>query len=348
LKNDIVVFHGLFNKNKWSRKNSINSRVLFSKLSEGTMNFTNRLLYSLLNQGRKLFGSHGASPVSRVELKIIMTLLVRNEEDIIRENIEFHMSQGVSFFIVTDNLSIDGTVEILKEYEDRGVLRYFYEPSDRFDQQGWVTRMARLAFSEYGADWVINNDADEFWWPVSGNLSDTFAKVLHQTNVLEAERANFVTVKSPERYFYKKMIYREQTSLNSLGRPLPGKVAHRGSTCVVVEPGNHDVLGIGEVKRQHGLIEVFHFPMRSKGLFENKIKLGTEGVERNDMLLKGHYSTWRMLYFDYQSKGRLSEYCDQNTYDRKRIEEEISQGVIVEDTRLLDYLSKLPGLQKLQ
>lgn len=49
-----------------------------------------------------------------------MTLLVRDEQDIIRENIEFHLSQGVSFFIVTDNLSADGTAAILKEYEEMG------------------------------------------------------------------------------------------------------------------------------------------------------------------------------------------------------------------------------------
>ena len=96
-------------------------------------------------------------------MKLVMTLLVRDEQDIIRENIEYHLAQGVDFFIATDNRSVDATTNILKEYEARGLLHYIYEGSDDYSQHAWVTRMARMAYKEFGADWVINNDADEFW-----------------------------------------------------------------------------------------------------------------------------------------------------------------------------------------
>ena len=52
-----------------------------------------------------------------------MTLLLRDEEDIVRENLDFHLAQGVDRVIVTDNGSEDRTLEILRDYEARGVVR---------------------------------------------------------------------------------------------------------------------------------------------------------------------------------------------------------------------------------
>ena len=78
-------------------------------------------------------------------MKLLMTLLVRDEEDILRENLDFHLAQGVDEMIVTDNGSVDSTVEILREYEARGVVHVLLEPTDDYSQWRWVTRMARSA-----------------------------------------------------------------------------------------------------------------------------------------------------------------------------------------------------------
>ena len=37
--------------------------------------------------------------------------------------------------------------------------------------------MARLAATEFGADWLINSDADEFWWPRGASLRDVLGAV---------------------------------------------------------------------------------------------------------------------------------------------------------------------------
>src|ERR687888_2594814 len=116
-------------------------------------------------------------------MKMVMTLLVRDEEDIVRENLDYHLAQGVDRVIVTDNGSEDSTVEILREYEAQGVVRLLIERSDDYSQGRWVTRMARLAADE-GADWVINSDADEFWWPRSGTLKSTFEGLGEEGGIL--------------------------------------------------------------------------------------------------------------------------------------------------------------------
>jgi hypothetical protein len=46
------------------------------------------------------------------EMKLVMTLKVRDEDDVLEDNLRFHRTLGVDFFIVTDNGSIDRTPEI--------------------------------------------------------------------------------------------------------------------------------------------------------------------------------------------------------------------------------------------
>lgn len=50
---------------------------------------------------------------------VCMTLLVKNEEDILEQNL-ISISRKGSIFIVTDNNSTDRTPEILRKYREKG------------------------------------------------------------------------------------------------------------------------------------------------------------------------------------------------------------------------------------
>lgn len=103
-----------------------------------------------------------------------MTLLVKNEEDILEQNLIFHKQKGVDFFIVTDNNSTDKTPEILRKYQEKGWIKEIIEEkATDYRQKVWVDRMVWRAKTVYKADWVINADADEFWYPASSSLKDT-------------------------------------------------------------------------------------------------------------------------------------------------------------------------------
>lgn len=275
-------------------------------------------------------------------MKIVMTLLVRDEQDILRANIEYHLAQGVDFIIATDNRSVDGTEEILKEFGSKGLLRYIFEESDDYNQHAWVTRMARMAKVEYGADWVINNDADEFWWPLEGNLKETFERVHWPVNVIQADRHNFVAMEESDAPFWHRMRYRERKSLNALGVPLPPKAAHRGSATVLVDQGNHSVRAMEEgVHLAQGSIEILHYPIRNYRQIENKIAKGGAAYQRNQELPESTGMTWRKLYEDLQRDSNLSGYFDNNFYDEARIASELGSGEIVLDERLFYNLSAL-------
>jgi glycosyltransferase involved in cell wall biosynthesis len=267
-------------------------------------------------------------------MKLVMTLLLRDEEDIVRENLDFHLTQGVDRVIVTDNGSEDDTLEILREYEAQGAVRLLVEPTDDYSQGRWVTRMARLAADE-GADWVINNDADEFWWPLSGTLKSTFEGLADDVGTVVAHRTNFVPRPEDGHRFWERMTLRERESLNPLGKPLPPKVAHRAHREITVVQGNHRVEGpeLGD-RVDDGSIDILHFPMRTYAQFENKIVKGGRAYARNRELPHRTGRTWRRLY-ELWEKGEL-----RNHYERQVVADE-GRNDLLDDLRLRNYMRQL-------
>ncbi len=177
-------------------------------------------------------------------MKLVMTLLARDEADVIDAQIAFHLHAGVDFVVATDNRSEDGTTEILERYQQAGRLHLLREPGDDMRQDEWVTRMARLAATDFGADWVLNADADEFWWPRGGSLKDVLALVPERYGLVRGCWRHFLPRAGEEELFAERMTVR-------LCKPAhPGekatifhahqKVAHRADPAVAIAPGNHD------------------------------------------------------------------------------------------------------------
>lgn len=277
-----------------------------------------------------------------------MTLLLRNEEDVLAENIEYHLSQGVDFIIATNNRSTDGTEKILKSYESKGVLHYRSQDGDTHSQGRWVTEMARLAAKEFAADWVINNDADEFWWPTNHlSLKQALSSISGEYNIVEAARKNFAFLNTDSgNSFYQEMVYRDKESFNALGRPLPPKQAHVACEDIIVAEGNHSVQGLAQPCINKDIIEIFHFPIRSSEQFTRKIKNGGAALARNTELADNIGSTWRSLYKELLESGSLGNYLGSQVFDAEKLEKQLEMGKIVEDRRLKNYLDEASYLIK--
>ena len=270
-------------------------------------------------------------------MRLVMTLLVRDEEDVIEANLDFHLAQGVDFVIVTDNGSEDATPELLRRYVERGEVEVIHEPQDDYSQARWVTRMARRAAVEHGADWVINADADEFWWPASGTLATALEDVADEYGSVVAWRTNFTARWEDDGPFYERMTVREVVSTNPLGDRLPPKLCHRAHAEVEVAQGNHGVSapGLGRAL-DDGRIEILHFPMRSYRQFENKIVKGGAAYRRNRELPQNVGRTWRKLY-ERWAAGGLPSYYAGLVPDGAELRRRLTQGELAVDTRLRDF-----------
>jgi len=267
-----------------------------------------------------------------------MTLLVRDEEDIVGANLAHHYEQGVDFVIATDNGSVDGTVGILEAEERAGRLRLLHEPSDTYDQHRWVTRMARLAAAEHGAEWVINNDADELWWPREGDLATTLAGVPDDVDVVMAQRYNFVARPDGVPMTIRQSTPRQHPGLGD--GPLPPKVAHRADPDVRVLQGNHEVEGprLTGSTLDDGRIEILHCPVRSYAHFANKIAKGGAAYARNTELPQEVGHQWRRLHALQQS-GEFDEEWQKLLLSDEEVAAGLADGSLVEDHRLADLLA---------
>ena len=265
-----------------------------------------------------------------------MTLLVRDEADIVDEQIGFHLDQGVDFVVATDHRSVDGTTELLRRYEGEGLLHLIREEGEGIHQSEWVTRMARLAASDFGADWVINADADEFWWPREGSLHEVLAAVPLRFGAVRGLWRHFaLRPDSPGPFFERMTVRRRPNEDWTSPYHVQVKVAHRGDPRVVVPKGNHDALGERLVLlREWFPFEVLHFPVRSSEQLRRKFELTAAASRTGDGRLARHVEA---VVATIEARGADGVY-EELLVDDERLEAGLRDGSLTVDTRVRDAL----------
>lgn len=269
--------------------------------------------------------------------RLIMTLLVKDEDDMLEENLIFHKAMGVDGFIITDNNSSDRTPEIIRKYKDKGwILEVVEEKATDYQQKKWVDRMIWKAKKDYKADWIINADADELWYAPSGNLKTEL--VASQANVLTCEMKcvfpeenkpfwqwgqTVEVVTDPEHY---------NLSRYSLFGRQNKKVIHRAVGYIQISMGNHKVTMFPK-KTAKSNIHIYHYNIRGRQPFLEKMINGGKQLEQNPRKHGGRH--WRYFYQMYKD-GLLDAEYDKvigvASYDRLK-----QDGYIRTDSTILDW-----------
>ena len=283
------------------------------------------------------------------DLKLIMTLLVKDEENLIEKNIRFHKAMGVDGFIITSHNSTDGTNEILERLKKEGLVQeiiYIKEP--HLDQAKFVNRMIKIAKHKYKADWIINSDADEFYYSKDLNLKKSILKYKKtNVNVLWADstflfpdnRDDFLScpyfvTKPFLEYEAEKLDIKDKEEFKEfIGSQGCTKVIHKAKGYKRIIVGNHDVKMINKVSVQTPEISLYHFNTKNYNELVKKVK---RNIERMKTTPFGQSMHIKKIIEEYES-GKLKQDYD-SKYNENMRKFLIEQGVVTIDKSVSNFL----------
>jgi Glycosyl transferase family 2 len=290
-------------------------------------------------------------------MHLAMTILVRDAEDLIETNLRYHHAQGVDLFLVGDNGSTDRTLEILEPYREAGLVELDHIEGDA--RQVWSegrTMLARKAYDR-GADWVIHDDHDEFWWPIKGTVKEALSAIPERFGLLSAPRTEFVARPGDE-FWPERLTVREARFRR------PPKIVHRTHPQVRIrQPHPVDIwIDQGGSPRGDGLvgrpvrrtreahsertelelllapnfeIGVLHFPVRSLKQYTRLVGLA---VANGDLGRDDDTKRVRDAYHE----GRLDEIYREMAFEEDAVERGVEGGGLAHDTGFRDYLKACP------
>ncbi len=278
---------------------------------------------------------------------LTMTILVKNEADIIEKNIRYHAKTGVDNFVVMDNNSTDGTREILEELKKEYEITIIDEKGI-YNQAKWMTKLTHIARKKYNPTWLIPNDADEFWYSEK-SLKDT---INSKKRVLTVDRFNFLLQENKKWYesevrvenpvFYRKNTQLSAEKISIVLTKISPKVIINPKGLLWIRGGNHKALNIFDFRdyfrhydkiKRFEKVKVFHFPIRSFEQFKKNIENRKKLLE-NGAKMGPHYKRWVKLL----NEGKLEEEFYNNlVFKDEEIKILEKYGIVVKDKFCLNF-----------
>jgi len=223
-------------------------------------------------------------------VKVFAVSMVKDEQDIIQYTIENLIARGVDHILINDNLSSDGTTEILQDFETRGLITVYEDKEVGYYQSDKMTDLARKAFDQ-GADWVIPFDADEYW-SVPSTFHSFFSGITQ--SCCQFKLFNYFPTSNDKHSERNPFLRITNRSIE----PAPlYKVAVRNVGNLVIHQGNHSATG-DNMTYMLGNGMIGHFPWRSYEQFRKKVINGYKAYAASTLPedMGSHWRSYGQLF----------------------------------------------------
>lgn len=209
-------------------------------------------------------------------MTVVGVSMMRDEADVAAGVLE-HLAEEVDAILVADNLSVDGTRDILRSLRLSVPLLIVDDPDPAYRQADKMSHLARVAAAEFDADWIVPFDADELW-VAPDRIRTILGDAPPAITIVTARLFNhFPSAVDPAGEDpFRTIVWRQ---------PVPAalpKVAFRWHPDARIHQGNHGV-DHPEPLTTAVELEVRHFPYRSPEQMVRKARNGAAAYAATDL-----------------------------------------------------------------
>jgi glycosyltransferase involved in cell wall biosynthesis len=241
---------------------------------------------------------------------------VRDEVELIEPCICHLYASGIESVVVVDNNSSDGTEIVLDRLAAIGKIRLLRAAAGQLPDVQYFMRGIELARSAFSPEWILIQDADEFWIHRSGNLAqlvsnahgdvllvDRFNACLSDRLASELDRFQESALRKLDIFVQSLRLSRNMMDTQPhipwiAGKP-GEKVIARAAAIAGVSAGGHGIIGVNGEQLTPSRVSdavIVHIPFSTETRFRRKIENVRDVMSTYPQLFSGeagwHWRRW--------------------------------------------------------
>ena len=295
---------------------------------------------------------------------IVLLLTSKNEADVLRLNLEHHLSYGVDHVCVADNESDDHTQDVIREFGTHASTAVFHDFAVR--QKVRYALLERVRARHRSVAWIGVSDTDEFHWMAGATLPEYLAETPSDVPALTCRQKLFLPTaddaeSGPVHHRQRHRTTGPESPLHTSYRE--GKTFYRAAWLTRIDHEHRSRRLEGEIVSPPAPT-VHHYMIRDENQFVMKVRRLTAWRERDGLRSKlwyhklrrafgiplpphvaGFKSEWWNVYAAGGEEGLRSYYRDTYRLQTRDLPRLIADSAIVEDHAFADWRAAAASAQ---